>query len=129
MVYLTFHKWLVSVCTIHIHMLLWMLQTETSHLWKVRYAIILLGWWYAGSHAGKPGVLWRLHYTLVSLQYAQTCTIRVITRLSILQDKPQKIHAIHNYVHCQRLPQKVCFPDASWGKVDMKNWRIIQIAW
>ena len=23
-----------------------MLQTETSHLWKVRYAIILLGWWY-----------------------------------------------------------------------------------
>ncbi len=27
-------------------MLLWMLQTETSHLWKVRYAIILLGWRY-----------------------------------------------------------------------------------
>ncbi len=26
---------------------LWMLQTEISHLWKVRYAIILLGWRYA----------------------------------------------------------------------------------
>ncbi len=43
-VQLTFPKWLVLVCTIH--MLLWMLQTETSHLWKVRYAIILLGWRY-----------------------------------------------------------------------------------
>ncbi len=27
-------------------MSLWMLQTETSHLWKVRYAIILLSWQY-----------------------------------------------------------------------------------
>ena len=27
-------------------MSLWMLQTETSHLWKVRYTIILLGWRY-----------------------------------------------------------------------------------
>ncbi len=27
-------------------MSLWMLQTETSHLWKVRYAIILLDWQY-----------------------------------------------------------------------------------
>ncbi len=25
----------------------WMLQTKTSHLWKVTYAIILLGWRYA----------------------------------------------------------------------------------
>ena len=39
---LTFPKWLVLVCAIHIS--LCMLQTETSHLWKVRYAIILLGW-------------------------------------------------------------------------------------
>ncbi len=40
--YLTFHKWLVLVC--NIHMSLWMLQTKTSHLWIVSYAIILLGW-------------------------------------------------------------------------------------
>ncbi len=30
-------------------MSLWMLQTETSHLWKVRYPIILLGWLYKNS--------------------------------------------------------------------------------
>ena len=30
----------------HSYVIIWMLQTETSHLWKVRYAIILLGWWY-----------------------------------------------------------------------------------
>ncbi len=40
--YLTFHKWLVSVCNMHND--IWMLQTKTSHLWKVSYAIILLGW-------------------------------------------------------------------------------------
>ncbi len=48
MAYLTFHKWLVLVC--NIYMSLWMLQTKTSQLWKVSYAIILLGWqnisWY-----------------------------------------------------------------------------------
>ncbi len=31
-------------CTIH--MSSWMLQTKTSHLWKARYAIILIGWRY-----------------------------------------------------------------------------------
>ncbi len=44
MVYLTFHKWLVSVCNMHND--IWMLQTKTSHLGKVSYAIILLGWRY-----------------------------------------------------------------------------------
>ena len=42
MAYITFHKWLVLVC--NIHMPLWMLQSKTSHLWKVSYPIILLGW-------------------------------------------------------------------------------------
>ncbi len=32
--YLTFHKWLLLVC--NIHMSLCMLQTKTSHLWKVK---------------------------------------------------------------------------------------------
>ncbi len=41
MAYLTFHKWLVSVCNIHND--IWMEQTKTSHLGKVSYAI-LLGW-------------------------------------------------------------------------------------
>ncbi len=45
MAYLTFPKWLVLVCNIHND--IWMLQTKTSHLGKVRYAIILLGWRYA----------------------------------------------------------------------------------
>ncbi len=31
-------------------MSLWMLQTKTSHLWKVSYAIILLGWRYFDVH-------------------------------------------------------------------------------
>ncbi len=44
MAYLTFHKWLVSVCNIHNN--IWMVQTKTSHLGKVSYAIILLGWRY-----------------------------------------------------------------------------------
>ena len=38
---LTFHKWLVSVCNIHND--LWMVQTKTTRLGKVSYAIILLG--------------------------------------------------------------------------------------
>ncbi len=42
--YFTFHKWLVSVCNIHND--IWMAQTKTSHLGKVSFAIILLGWWY-----------------------------------------------------------------------------------
>ena len=42
--YLIFHKWLLLVCNIHTS--LCMLQTKTSHLWKVTYAIILLGWRY-----------------------------------------------------------------------------------
>ena len=41
---LTFQQWLVLVCNIHND--IWMLQTKSSHLWKVRYAIILLGWRY-----------------------------------------------------------------------------------
>ncbi len=44
MAYLTFHKWLVSVCNIHND--IWMVQTKTNHLGKVSYAIILFGWWY-----------------------------------------------------------------------------------
>ncbi len=44
MAYLTFHKWLVLICNIHNDM--WMLQTKTSHLGKVSYAIILLVWRY-----------------------------------------------------------------------------------
>ncbi len=44
MAYLTFHKWLVSVWNIHNG--IWMVQTKTSHLGKVSYAIILLGWRY-----------------------------------------------------------------------------------
>ena len=43
MAYLTFPKWLVSVCNIHND--IWMIQTKTSHLGKVSYAIILLDWW------------------------------------------------------------------------------------
>ncbi len=44
MAYLTFHKWLVSVCNIHNAIL--MVKTKTRHLGKVSYAIILLGWRY-----------------------------------------------------------------------------------
>ncbi len=44
MAYLTFHKWLVSVCNMHNY--IWMVQSKTSHLGKVSYAIILLGWRY-----------------------------------------------------------------------------------
>ncbi len=44
MAYLTFHKWLVSVCNIHND--IWMVQTKTSHVGEVSYAIILLGWRY-----------------------------------------------------------------------------------
>ena len=44
MAYLTFRKWLVSACNIHSD--IWMVQTKTSHLGKVSYAIILLGWRY-----------------------------------------------------------------------------------
>ncbi len=39
---LTFHKWLVLVYKVHND--IWMLQTKTTHLWKVSYAIIFLGW-------------------------------------------------------------------------------------
>ncbi len=42
MAYLTFHKWLVSVCNIHNN--IWMVHAKTSHLGKVSYAIILSGW-------------------------------------------------------------------------------------
>ncbi len=45
MAYLTFHMWLVSVCNIHNN--IWMVQTKTSHLGKVSYSIILLGWRYS----------------------------------------------------------------------------------
>ncbi len=44
MAYLTFHKWLVLVFNIHND--IWMVQTKTSHLGKVSYVIILLGWRY-----------------------------------------------------------------------------------
>ncbi len=44
MAYLTFHKWLVSVCNSHND--IWMVQTKTSHLGKVSSAVILLGWRY-----------------------------------------------------------------------------------
>ncbi len=47
MAYLTFHKWLVYVYNIHND--IWMVQTKTSHLGKVSYAIILLGWRYTGT--------------------------------------------------------------------------------
>ncbi len=42
MAHLNFHKWLVSVCNIHND--IWMVQTKTSHLGNVSYAIISLGW-------------------------------------------------------------------------------------
>ena len=38
---LTFHKWFL---VFNMHNGIWMLPTKSSHLWKVRYAIILLGW-------------------------------------------------------------------------------------
>ncbi len=38
MVYLTFHKWLVSVCNIHNN--IWMVKTKTSYLGKVSYTIL-----------------------------------------------------------------------------------------
>ncbi len=46
--YLTFHKWLVSICNIHND--IWLVQTKTSHWGKVSYAIILLGWRYILFH-------------------------------------------------------------------------------
>ena len=60
MAYLTFHKWLVSVCNIHNDM--WMVQTKTSHFGKVSYAIILLGWRNVTIHQ-YTDLIYRLLYT------------------------------------------------------------------
>ncbi len=38
MAYLTFHKWLGSVCNIYNY--IWMVQTKTSHLGKVSYDMV-----------------------------------------------------------------------------------------
>ena len=46
--YLTFQKWLVSVCNIHNDIR--MEQTKNSRLGKVSYAIILLRWRYVTQH-------------------------------------------------------------------------------
>ncbi len=40
MAYLTFHKWLVSVCNIHNN--IWMVQTKTSHLENLSYTFIFI---------------------------------------------------------------------------------------
>ncbi len=58
MAYLTFHKWLVLVYNIQND--IWMLQTKTSHLWKMSYAIILL------ADEIKNLVTKELYYTCVS---------------------------------------------------------------
>ena len=47
-------RYLVSFCNIHNDI---MVQTKTSHLGKVRYAIILLGWRYANLTGKKKGII------------------------------------------------------------------------
>ncbi len=82
MAYLTFHKWLVSVCNSHND--IWMVQTKTSHWWKVRFsdtllfyqAIILLGWRYVEYYTWhNMPIIYILYNVWYIAKYLQTYTM------------------------------------------------------
>ena len=94
---LTFPKWLVLVCTIH--MSLWMLQTETSHLWKVSCAIISLGWRYTTRS---------FHGNLPDIRNLPHVTPRLISKLDIEYSRVTILLLMHStsdntVLHCWSL--------------------------
>ncbi len=83
MAYLTFHQWLVSVCNIHND--IWMVQTKTSHLGKVSYTVILLGWRIWWSSAGLLGLLVCCKYACVhSAAYFMCITQYIMAQWPVL---------------------------------------------
>ncbi len=105
MAYLTFHKWLVSVCNIHNN--IWMEQTKTSHLGKVSYAIILLGWRYATicrnqlaetmvaqASCKSKSSNWLSKDIVAKVQRKGKKTIRITNNLKILYCKKSKTNRL-----------------------------------